>query len=71
MLIFLYENCKNERKMIKTEKTKDILEYVNSHYNEELLVYEVAKRFGYSREYFSRFFKKVLQPFSICAILSS
>lgn len=58
MLIFLYENCKNERKMIKTEKTKDILEYVNSHYNEELLVYEVAKRFGYSREYFSRFFKK-------------
>ena len=28
--------------MIKTEKTKDILEYVNSHYNEELLVYEVA-----------------------------
>ena len=57
MLIFLYENCKNERKMIKTEKTKDILEYVNNHYNEELLVYEVAKRFGYSREYFSRFFK--------------
>lgn len=37
MLIFLYENCKNERKMIKTEKTKDILEYVNNHYNEELL----------------------------------
>lgn len=58
MLIFLYENCKNERKMIKTEKTRDILEYVNNHYNEELLVYEVAKRFGYSREYFSRFFKK-------------
>ena len=50
MLIFLYENCKNERKMIKTEKTKDILEYVNNHYNEELLVYEVAKHFGYSRE---------------------
>ena len=24
MLIFLYENCKNERKMIKIEKTKDI-----------------------------------------------
>lgn len=64
MLIFLYENCKNERKMIKTEKTKDILEYVNNHYNEELLVYEVAKHFGYSREYFSRFFKKEIgMPF--------
>lgn len=64
MLIFLYENCKNERKMIETEKTKDILEYVNNHYNEELLVYEVAKHFGYSREYFSRFFKKEIgMPF--------
>lgn len=64
MLIFLYENCKNERKMIETEKTKDILEYVDNHYNEELLVYEVAKHFGYSREYFSRFFKKEIgMPF--------
>lgn len=58
MLVFLYEHCKNERKIIKTSKTKDILEYVNDHYNEELFVYEVAKHFGYSREYFSRFFKK-------------
>lgn len=50
--------------MIETEKTKDILEYVNNHYNEELLVYEVAKHFGYSREYFSRFFKKEIgMPF--------
>lgn len=49
--------------MIKTEKTKDILEYVNNHYNEELLVYEVAKRFGYSREYFSRFLKEIGMSF--------
>ena len=44
--------------MIKTEKTRDILEYVNNHYNEELLVYEVAKRFGYSRDVFFKIFKK-------------
>lgn len=58
MLIFLYEECSEERHVGNTLKTKNILKYINEHYKEELRVYEVAKYFGYSREYFSRLLKK-------------
>lgn len=58
MLIFLYEECSEERYVGNTLKTKNILKYINEHYKEELHVYEVAKYFGYSREYFSRLLKK-------------
>ena len=58
MLIFLYEECSEERYVGNTLKTKNILKYINEHYKEELRVYEVAKYFGYSREYFSRLLKK-------------
>lgn len=58
MLIFLYEECSEVRYVGNTLKTKNILKYINEHYKEELHVYEVAKYFGYSREYFSRLLKK-------------
>ncbi len=34
------------------------MQYVEAHYTEEITQYEVAERFYFTKEYFSRFFKK-------------
>ena len=58
IIAILYEKCQNKRDILSTKKTKDILNYIHLHYQEDILLYEVAQYFGFSREYFSRFFKK-------------
>lgn len=35
-----------------------VLQYVEEHYQEEITVSSIAMEFGYSREYFSRLFKR-------------
>lgn len=58
VLALLIEHCQTSRAVIKTDKTKDILDYIHNHYKEDILQSDIAKYFGFSREYFSRFFKK-------------
>ena len=41
-----------------TERIRGILFYVHENYAQNLIQYEVAKKFYFSREYFSKFFKK-------------
>ena len=40
------------------ERLRGIMEYVREHYTEPVTQGEVARRFYFTREYFSRFFKK-------------
>lgn len=40
------------------DKMSLVLQYVEEHYQEELTVSSIAMKFGYSREYFSRLFKR-------------
>lgn len=40
------------------DKMSLVLQYVEEHYQEELTVSSIAEEFGYSREYFSRLFKR-------------
>lgn len=54
----LCEKCLCKKDFLSTKKTKEILNYIHLHYQEDIFLYEVAKQFGFSREYFSRFFKK-------------
>lgn len=63
LIAVLYEKCKKNRDIVPIneqrdrERTKIIIEYLNEHYREKLLQQELAKKFHFSREYFSRFFK--------------
>ena len=50
--VFPINNQKN------LERLRGIMQYVEVHYTEEITQYEVAKRFYFTKEYFSRFFKK-------------
>lgn len=50
--IFPINNQKN------LERLRGIIEYVKMHYNEPVKQKEVATRFYFTKEYFSRFFKK-------------
>ncbi|MDS0524292.1 AraC family transcriptional regulator [Clostridium sp. SHJSY1] len=43
---------------INIQKVKEILEYITNNYKEPLKQEDIAKYFYFSREYFSRFFKK-------------
>lgn len=45
----------NEKNM---ERLRGIMMYVNTHYTEPIRQQEVAERFYFTREYFSRFFRK-------------
>lgn len=58
IIIILVEKCQNKKEVIVTKKTKDILNYIHLHYQENIFLYEIACQFGFSKEYFSRFFKK-------------
>ena len=49
-------NGTDQRKIHK--KMRDILTYVTDHFQEALTTEKVAQEFGYSREHFSRLFKK-------------
>ena len=42
----------------QTDNLQDITEYMERHYAEKLAVGRIASHFGYSREYFSRLFKR-------------
>lgn len=48
----------NEQKNI--ERLKGVLTYIENHYMEHLTQAELAERFYFSREYFSRYFKKCM-----------
>lgn len=48
----------NEQKNI--ERLKGVLTYIENHYTERLTQAEVADRFYFSKEYFSRYFKKCM-----------
>ncbi len=48
----------NEQKNI--ERLKGVLTYIENHYTERLTQGEVASRFYFSKEYFSRYFKKCM-----------
>lgn len=54
----LYGNCKEENKFKISNKMKEILNYLHANFNHEIYLYQIANYFGYSREYFSRMFKK-------------
>lgn len=51
--VFPINNQKN------LERLRGIMQYVEVHYTEEITQYEVAKRFYFTKEYFSRFFKRI------------
>ena len=50
--VFPINNQKN------LERLRGIMQYVEQHYTEEIIQYKVADRFYFTKEYFSRFFKK-------------
>ena len=64
MLILMYtefvrrSSDKEEVKDKSQEKVRDILLYVKQHFREEITTQSVASEFGYSREHFSRLFKR-------------
>lgn len=64
ILILVYQKFKkkNPDQKIKQEKNvekiREILLYVKKHYREEITTQKVAAEFGYSREHFSRVFKR-------------
>lgn len=64
ILLILCQQCKKSKEIIQintqrdTERIRGILSYVHENYKENLIQYEVAKKFYFSREYFSKFFKK-------------
>lgn len=58
LLSILVDYCQIPREIIKTDKTKNILEYIHNHYRDNILQADIANYFGFSREYLSRFFKK-------------
>lgn len=63
LIAVLYEKCRKKKSIVPIneqkdrERTKIIIEYLNSHYTKKLLQQELAKKFHFSREYFARFFK--------------
>lgn len=61
ILFILSEKCKKNiilHKTINSNKTREILDYIHEHYQENLRQHELAQKYFLSREYFSRFFKK-------------
>ncbi len=63
LLLVLYEKCRKNKRLIPINTQKDleririIVMYINEHYNEELKQQDLAAKFYFSREYFSRFFR--------------
>ena len=64
-LYLLFSNIIDERLLIEEPKSKDenifnkITEYINNNYtNSSLSLKDVAKRYGFNEDYFSRMFKK-------------
>lgn len=64
ILLLLCQKCKRSKDIIKintqrdTERIRGILTYIHENYDQNLVQYEVAQKFYFSREYFSKFFKK-------------
>lgn len=64
MLVLIYEcfvseSVEKENQQDKNqEKVRDILLYVKQNFREEVTTQSVAAKFGYSREHFSRLFKR-------------
>ncbi len=63
LLLVLYTKCSKNKQLIPINIQKDmeririIIMYMNEHYNEELKQQDLADKFYFSREYFSRFFR--------------
>lgn len=61
---YLCEECRYSRDILpfqyqkNTEKVREMIEFVQKHYTENLTQQEVAAKFYFSREYFSRLFRK-------------
>lgn len=64
LIAILIEKCKINKTVvpIKEQKYRErmerIIEYLNEHYREKLSQQELAEKFHFSREYFSKFFKR-------------
>lgn len=64
LLIILYTECRREKELVpvsasnEKDRIKQIIYYLNEHYAENLTEKELASRFYFSREHFSRFFKQ-------------
>lgn len=64
ILLILCQKCKYSKEIIQintqrdAERIRGILLYIHENYTQDLIQYEVAEKFYFSREYFSRFFKK-------------
>lgn len=65
LFYWLCRDCMKEKDLIlplqqqkSLERLRGILQYIDNHYTEKLTQLEMAKRFYFTREYFSRFFKK-------------
>lgn len=64
IIYLLLKDFRTERGKIKTEKYEEryrkIISYIEAHYKENIKMEQVAENFGFSREYFSRSFKKYM-----------
>lgn len=64
LICYLCEYCSVKRNSLhlqyqkNTEKVREIIEYIQEHYTENLTQREMAAKFYFSREHFSRLFKK-------------
>lgn len=64
IVAILYEKCREESPLDsinlrkEKEKTRAVLQYINEHYHENLRQQEIAGRFHFTREHFSRLFKR-------------
>lgn len=64
LLLVLCQNCRADKNIIRVNTQRDaerirrILSYIHENYRENLIQYELAEKFHFSREYFSKFFKK-------------
>ena len=53
--IVMKENINKESKQL--DRLNDIMTWIKQHYREKISVAELAKEYGYNKEYLSRFFK--------------
>lgn len=73
LITLLYRHCLAEREseVLTQNQLQDVLDYINTHFCENISSADLAKKFGYSEGYFCRHFKVVtgLSPMIYIRIL--
>lgn len=59
LLGLLIEKSNYNNAISKSNRSKDILEYIQNHYSENLKIKEICEKFGYTESYFCRLFKSL------------